>query len=244
MNKFKQLALSAVVLISGNCYAQGDILVVGVEASREPFVYLDKSEKIKGFEVDLLSAIAKESGLKAEFSNMPFDALLPSVLTEQIDVAVSCIAITEERAQIVDFVGPYYEAGLNAMIRNEYQGKIKNSYDLNGKTICVVAGTTCEEYAANQHGAQLLTYETERDSFSAIEQNKCDLLISDAPVIEYSYMKHSPGKYFKLNNNLTTEEFGIMTSKLRPEIREKIELGFKTLEKKGQINKLYKKWFN
>ena len=243
MRSLKIISVIIGCALSMTGFADEGKLVVGVEASRAPFVYLDKSGKVEGFEVDLLTAIAKENGLRVEFSNMPFDALLPSVLTEQADVAVSCIAMTEERSLIVDFVGPYYHAGLNAMIHNEKHEKIKNSFDLNGQKICVVTGTTCEEFANSFNGAKILSFPSEQESFAAIENNQCDLLITDAPVIEYSYMKHSPGKYYKFDNNLTREDFGIMTSKLRPEIREKVENGLKKLEETGEYDKLYHKWF-
>jgi ABC-type amino acid transport substrate-binding protein len=119
MSMLKKISLILACALSTASFADEGKLVVGVEASRAPFVYINQQGKLEGFEIDLLTAIAKENGMKVEFSDMPFDALLPSVLTEQADVAISCIAITEERQQIVDFVGPYYEAGLNAMIRNE-----------------------------------------------------------------------------------------------------------------------------
>lgn len=243
MSLLKKISVIIGFAFSLTSFADEGKLVVGVEASRAPFVYVDKSKTIEGFEVDLLTAIAKENGLKVEFSNMPFDALLPSILTEQIDAAVSCISMTEERAQIVDFVGPYYNAGLNALIRNEYQNKIKNNIDLNGKKICVVSGTTCEEYANSCNGSDVLKFPSEKESFNAIENKECDLLISDAPVIEFQYIKMHPGKYYKFENNLTFEEFGIMTSKLRPELREKIESGLKKIKDNGEYNKLYKKWF-
>jgi polar amino acid transport system substrate-binding protein len=243
MNILKKFSLLLVCAISSFSYADEGKLVIGVEASREPFVYLNNQGKVEGFEVDLLTAIAKENGMEIEFSDMPFDALLPSVLTEVADAAISCIAITEERQLIVDFVGPYYEAGLNAMIRNDLKNTIKNSYDLNGRKICVVTGTTCEEYASSREGSELMKFASEKESFDAIEHNQCDLLITDAPVIEYSYMKHSPDRYYKFNENLTIEEFGIMTSKLRPEVKEKIALGLKKLEQNGEYDKLYKKWF-
>lgn len=243
MRLLKEISVIIGCALSITSFADEGKLVVGVEASRAPFVYLDQSGKVEGFEVDLLTAIAKENGLGVEFSNMPFDALLPSVLTEQADVAVSCIAMTEERALIVDFVGPYYHAGLNAMIHNEKHEKIKNSFDLKGQRMCVVTGTTCEEFANSFNDAQILSFPSEQESFAAIENNQCDLLITDAPVIEYSYMKHSPGKYYKFDKNLTLEDFGIMTSKLRPEIREKVENGLKKLEETGEYDKLYHKWF-
>lgn len=243
MNILKEISLLLVCALSSVSYADEGKLIIGVEASREPFVYVNNQGKIEGFEVDLLTAIAKANGMTIEFSDMPFDALLPSVLTEVADAAISCIAITEERQLIVDFVGPYYEAGLNAMIRNDLKNTIKNSEDLNGKKICVVTGTTCEEYATSRAGAEIIKFSSEKESFDAIEHNQCDLLITDAPVIEFSYMKHSPNRYYKFNKNLTIEEFGIMTSKLRPEVKEKIELGLKRIEKNGEYDKLYKKWF-
>ena len=243
MSILKKISLILACALSTASFADEDKLVVGVEASRAPFVYINQQGKLEGFEIDLLTAIAKENGMKIEFSDMPFDALLPSVLTEQADVAISCIAITEERQQIVDFVGPYYEAGLNAMIRNELKDSIKDSYDLNGRKICVVTGTTCEEYAVTRESSEIIKYTSEEESFNALEKKMCDLLITDAPLIEYSFMKQSPGKYYKFNNNLTSEEFGIMTSKLRPEVREKIETGLKRIEQNGDYQKLYKKWF-
>jgi ABC-type amino acid transport substrate-binding protein len=243
MRLLKKISIIIGCALSITCSADEGKLVVGVEASRAPFVYVDKSQKLEGFEIDLLRAIAKENGLSVEFSDMPFDALLPSVLTEQVDVAISCISMTEERAQIVDFVGPYYNAGLNVLIPNEYQDKIKNSFDLNGRKICVVSGTTCEDYANTRNGSEILKFSSEKESFDAVENKECDLLISDAPFIDYELLKQHPGKYYKFENNLTSEEFGIMTSKLRPELRDKIESGLKKIEKNGEYDKLYKKWF-
>ena len=89
MSLLKKISVIIGCAFSLTSFADEGKLVVGVEASRAPFVYVDKSKTIEGFEVDLLTAIAKENGLKVEFSNMPFDALLPSVLTEQVDVAIS-----------------------------------------------------------------------------------------------------------------------------------------------------------
>lgn len=243
MSLLKKISIIIGCALSITSSADEGKLVVGVEASRAPFVYVDESQKLEGFEIDLLRAIAKENGLNVEFSDMPFDALLPSVLTEQVDVAISCISMTEDRAQIVDFVGPYYNAGLNVLIPKEYQNKIKNSFDLNGKKICVVSGTTCEDYANTREGSEVIKFSSEEESFNAVEERKCDLLISDAPLIDYLFMKQHPDKYYKFENNLTSEDFGIMTSKLRPELRDKIESGLKKIEKNGEYDKLYKKWF-
>ena len=232
----------AIGCITGTIAAE-KTLTVGVEASRAPFVYLDDANEVSGFEVDLLRDIAQSNGFEVKFVNMPFDALLPSVLTEQVDVAVSCIAMTEERQQIVDFVGPYYMAGLAAMIRNEFSDRIKSSYDLTGRNICVVNGTTCEEFALSVKDSVLSKFDSEQESLSALKEGKCDLLVTDAPVIDYAYIKQNPGQFYRLKNNLTFEQFGIISSKLRPDLTDRIDKGLKALVANGRYDSLRNKWF-
>ncbi len=239
------LAGALLFILSSEFSYAADTLVVGVEASRAPFVYVDKeTQKIEGFEVDMLTEIAKDAGMDIEFKNMPFDALLPSVLTETIDVAVSCISMTEERAQIIDFVGPYYHGGLNAMIHREFSHSIKKAEDLKGHKVCVVAGTTCEGFAKNINGAEVLSFGTEEESFEAINNNDCDFIIADYPVIKYGYLRQAPNKYYTLGSNLSVEDFGIIVSKMRPELLDRVKYGFQTMMKSKSFNKIYKKWFN
>ena len=83
MNILKKFSLLLICAISTFSYADEGKLVIGVEASREPFVYLNNQGKVEGFEVDLLTAIAKENGMEIEFSDMPFDALLYELLENQ-----------------------------------------------------------------------------------------------------------------------------------------------------------------
>ena len=64
MNILKKFSLLLICAISTFSYADEGKLVIGVEASREPFVYLNNQGKVEGFEVDLLTAIAKEKGMK------------------------------------------------------------------------------------------------------------------------------------------------------------------------------------
>ena len=248
----KVIALCAAVAITQAAIAgEGDAtskkLVVGIEGTSDPFVMTDpKTGEYVGFDVDLINAVAKEAGYKEiELKNMPFDALIPSVITEQVDVAISMITITKERAQIVDFIGPYFNTGLDAMIRNDLKDEIKTAIDLNGRHICVKNATTCELYAATIPNVTLIKGATERDVFADIANNKCDAVVTNEPIIQYFLLvSKDKDKYYRIGKKMTFAQFGIMASKNRPEVESRINNALTKVKKTQFFKDIYKKWFD
>ncbi len=236
------LTLSLIFIVSANT-ASCKSLVVGVEASFAPFDFKEpNSDEIKGFDVDIINAIADTMGLDVEIKNMPFDALLPSVLTEQVDVAIAGYSITEERAQIVR-LEPYYDSGLGVLVRSEIADKVKSSYDLQGRRICAKSGTTGCYFAENIKNAKVKKYNTEIETFVAIDRNDCDAVIIDKPVIEYYLVTSRDDKTALLRDRLTFEQYGIVTSKNNNELSDKIAEGLKKIKKDGTYEDIYRKWF-
>ena len=65
-----------------------------------------------GFDIDLMNYIAARIGYGVEFVNMPFDKLIPAVISGEIDCAISAITATDERESVVDFTRPYLAANV------------------------------------------------------------------------------------------------------------------------------------
>ena len=110
---FKKAALLACALFAAgasltNAQAR-DVLRVGTEPTFAPFEFLDtKTKEFAGFDIDLIRAVADKAGYDVQILNMGFDALLPALMTDTIDVVASGMSITPERAERVDFTKPYY----------------------------------------------------------------------------------------------------------------------------------------
>lgn len=244
MKIIKKASLLALALFSVSCFAlESKTLKVGLEASFAPFDFKEKnSSEVIGFDVDIIKAIAKEQGLKVEISNMPFDALLPSVLTEQVDVAISAYSITEERAQIVK-LEPYYDSGLGVLVRTDLLKDIHSSYDLQGKNICARSGSTGSYFAENIKNAKTKIYLTDIETFMAIDKGECDAIIIDKPVLEFYHVRSHDDKTAILNDKLTFEQYGIVTSKNKTEISDIIAAGLKKIRKNGEYDRIYRKWF-
>ncbi len=115
-----------------------ETLRVGTEALMPPFEFVDSNDNCSGFDIELAQRIGQVLGKKVVVSNMGFPALIPALQSGKIDLAISCINVTEERKQEVDFSKPYYTSETAAMVRKAGVGSqvqfstffsnIKNSF--------------------------------------------------------------------------------------------------------------------
>jgi len=88
--------------------ATGTPLRVGVNATREPFSFVDKNGRIVGHDSDLARLIAQRLNRPIEFQDMKFMALIPALQAGKIDLISTGMFESEERKKFVNFTQPYY----------------------------------------------------------------------------------------------------------------------------------------
>src|SRR3954451_22320374 len=81
---------------------------VATNAGWPPQSYLDDSNKLVGFDVDVANEIAKRLGVKATFETPAWSVLTGGRWHGRFDVAVGSVTPTKARAQVIDFAGIYY----------------------------------------------------------------------------------------------------------------------------------------
>jgi polar amino acid transport system substrate-binding protein len=87
-----------------------------VTAPIAPFV-LPKSDPPAGFSVDLWSEVARRMHAEFAWKVVPQPELLQAVQRGDADVAIAAITMTPEREMLVDFSHPYFDSGLQIMVR-------------------------------------------------------------------------------------------------------------------------------
>lgn len=115
-------------------------LAVAVSADYPPFEYY-KDGKIVGFEIDLMNAIGKELKRDVIFQDLPFESILGALQSKRVDLSISCLSATPERAKVVDF-SVHYNTSKTVLITDDVS--IKSMNDLKGKTVGVQLGSTNE----------------------------------------------------------------------------------------------------
>lgn len=247
MKHAKLLALALVIslsLLSVVGCSSKKTLVVGTEATFAPFEFVDEKNNIVGFDIDVINYIAKELGQKIEIKNQPFETLIESLASKQIDIVIAGMTITEERAQKVLFSTSYYNASQVVVVRDS-ESAITSIEDLADKVIAVQVGTTgameAEAIKGSAEHVELKQFKRVNEAFMELKNGRADAVIIDAPVAK-NYMSKLGG--MKLAGDpFTDEEFGIAVHKENKALMEQINKALDKLVKSGEYDNLLKKWF-
>src|SRR3954463_438685 len=147
-------------------------LTVCSDVPYAPFEDFDKSSDsgFKGFDVDIVTEIAKELGVKLVYKDSDFNALQSGLATNsgQCDISASAMTITDERAKKIGFSDSYYDSKQSLLVPAD--SDIASIGDLDGRKLGVQRDTTGATYAAdNADGARIIAYKDDGAEFTALK---------------------------------------------------------------------------
>jgi polar amino acid transport system substrate-binding protein len=169
-------------------------LVVGLEAEFRPFEYVDDNGEIVGFDVDLVTLMAKELGVKLRIENLTWTALPAELLTGKIDLIASGMTATLERAKKITFTDPYYETGLCLLLHLGTADEVESVHDLNDSRYRVVVKTgTTGDHAAKRFLPNAKTLKLSKEGLCALEvaQGKADAFVYDRHSVVKNQRRHA-----------------------------------------------------
>lgn len=191
-------------------------LRVGMDLSYPPFETIGPDGSPSGISVDIAGALAIDLGRPLVIENMPFTGLIPALRSGKIDLIISSMTATEERAKSVAFSEPYLTTGLAALIPANSEAQTLADLDQTGQTIVVRQGTTGEVFArGNFHKASLVVLEKENACVLEVVQGKAAAFIYDQMSV-YQNAKRQPGRTKALLTPLQKESWAIA---MRPDER-------------------------
>lgn len=164
-------------------------VVVGMSADYAPyeFHYIDENGKdvIGGFDVDIANEIADAIGVDLVIQEMDFDALVAALPAGKVDLVISGMNPTEERAKVVDFSEIYYNSKHGILVRSEDADKFKTFKDLEGVKVGVQLGSTQEQIAkAEIPNADLQQLANVNNLILELKAGKVDAIVMEKPVAE------------------------------------------------------------
>jgi polar amino acid transport system substrate-binding protein len=218
-------------------------IIVGSDTTFAPLEFADEKNggKYAGFDVDLIYEIAKVENLDVDFKSMPFDGLIAGLASNQIDVAISSMSITDKRKESIDFSDPYYKSGLSIAVQAK-NDTVKSMDDLKGKTIAVQSGTTGESEAKKVAGATVRSFTNSDQTFMELKNGGAAAVINDYPVTAYFIKQGNPDVKI-VGERLSSEDYGIALPKGKTDLLNKINHGLKELKQNGKYKEFYMKWF-
>ncbi len=219
------------------------VLRVGTDASYAPFGFQDENSKdYVGYDIDIIKAIAKDQNLEIDIRNLNFDGLIPALQTGDLDIAISDLTVTPDRAKSVDFSEPYYIAGLGIVVAKD-DDTIHSAADLPGKKVAVTIGSTGAEAAHKIDGIEIREFSTLADAFLELRNGGVDAVVNDIPTNEY-FVKNKGSDFAKtVDAAINKEDLAIAVKKGNTDLLNKINKGLADIKSNGQYAEIYKKWF-
>lgn len=221
-------------------------LVVGMSADYAPyeFHYIDENGKdvIGGFDVDIANEIANEIGVNLVIQEMDFDALVSALPAGKVDLVISGMNPTEERAKVVDFSEVYYNSKHGILVRAEDADKYQTFADLEGAKVGVQLGSTQEKIAKTEiPNVNLQQLSNINNLILELKAGKVDAIVMEKPVAEMA-VKSNPE--LAVGKPIYEEQTGgnaVGIAKNNPQLLAKVNEVITELNESGKMDEYIEK---
>lgn len=204
------------------------------------------SDKLTGYEVEVVREAAKRLGLKVEFKEMGIDGMLTAVNSGQVDAAANDIDVTKDREKKFAFSTPYKYSYGTAIVRKDDLSGIKTLKDLKGKKAAGAATTVYME-VARKYGAKEVIYDnaTNEQYLKDVANGRTDVILNDyylqtlalAAFPDLNITIHPDIKYMP-------NKQALVMKKSNAALQKKMNETLKEMSKDGSLTKLSKQFFN
>ena len=219
------------------------VIRVGAETTFPPFEFT-QDDKYVGFDVDLTDAVIKQMGGKMEYKSMGFDALIPALQSGQIDLAVSGMDATPERAKQVTFSDPYFDKNGYVIVVKNDNDTIHDWDDIKGKTVAAQVGTQDAIKAQDAGAGEVKQLNSFTDLLVAVKSGAVDAAVFDEPVALYYINNQGAGKDVKIVGTPDKgNPFAMAMKKDNTELESAVNKALKEIKENGTYDKIYQKWF-
>src|SRR5947209_2571919 len=92
------------------------VLLVGSDIPYVPFEF-GNPPNYTGFDIDLVRALGKQLDLRVQIQKNPFDTIFRDLAQGRFDMVASSVDITPQRAKVVAFSLPYFNADQSLMVK-------------------------------------------------------------------------------------------------------------------------------
>jgi len=210
---------------------------VGTKFDQPLFGLKNLEGKPEGFDVEIAKLIAGEMGIapdKVVFSEAVSANREPFIQQGKVDFVVATYTINDKRKQVVDFAGPYYEAGQDIMVAKGNPEGIGGPDDLAGKKVCSVTGSTpAENIRTNYPKAELTEFDVYSKCAEALKNGQVQAVTTDN-VILLGLISQDEEAFELVGKPFTKEPYGIGLKKGDNEFRAFINDTLEKIEKDGR----------
>lgn len=220
------------------------VIRVGTSADYPP-ITTTADGQVVGIEADLAADLSKRTGKDFQFKVLPWSSLIMALQQGQIDVIMSGMSVTPERAEKVAFSAPYFQVGQMAIIRVADISRFSSPLKILQPNVRVgyVADTTGAAHMKKFAGMTTLrSFVSVEPALEALLKGEIDCLVHDSVT---SWMVDKERRYsslMSLRKPMTEEDLAWAVSKDQPQLLELLNSNIAAMVKDGTVEHVVNKW--
>ncbi|WP_350102557.1 ABC transporter permease subunit [Myxococcus sp. SDU36] len=205
----------------------------------EPYAMEDPDAPggMRGFEVELAEALARELGVRARFVQNDWSSLVPSLERGSFDVALNGLEVTPARAGRILFTRPYYVFNLRLLARRG-DAAVTGLEALKAQRVGTLANSLAWELL-QRGGVEAVPYEGVEEPYIDLEQGRVRAVLMD-DLLAQRYGQPRPG--LRVVGDVGEGYYAIAVRPGEEDLREALDTALGNIARSGELRAIFQRW--
>ena len=207
--------------------------------SNAPYAFYSKGKNLIGFESELINAVAKRLGRRAEFVENDWNGLIPGLQRGLYDCVIAGIEITPDKAEQVTFSVPYYFT-FEQFVGRRGAPEITSLEQLKNRKVGTLDQTAALRMLEETPGVSVKTYDQELSAYEDIVNGRLFGVLLDYPIAKYYA---APNPALELNGPPFGQiSYGIAINKNNGTLKSQIDSALGDIIQSGDLRNILSRW--
>ena len=235
----KKLLLSAAILAFGASGALAQQVVrLGTEGAYPPYNYLNESNELVGFEIDLGNALCARANLTCEWVQNDWDSIIPNLVAGNYDTIMAGMNATPARAEVIAFSEAYKLPDPSG-----YMALAGTDPAVMESGVIAAQSNTVQASMVAETSATLIEFPTADETIAAVRNGTADAVLADHDFL-VTYVTESNGELAFLATVPTAGDgVSIGLRQSDEALRATFNAAIESMKADGSLNALLRQWF-
>lgn len=240
------LVFTGVINTNGNTGPNDNVLVIGFDSEFPPYGYKDDKGEYVGFDLDLAQEVCNRNNWTLVKQPIDWDAKDSELSSGTIDCIWNGFTINGREDKYL-WSKPYIDN--KQVIVTKSNSGINSLSDLKGKQVetqkdsSALSALEGDQKPLADTFKQLVQIADYNTAFLDLDAGTCDAVAMDIGVAQYQVnSKSNPSDYKILDEEISSEQYGIGFKKGNEQLRDKIQQTLDEMEADGTIAKIASKY--
>jgi polar amino acid transport system substrate-binding protein len=205
----------------------------------EPYVFEDERQPgvLKGFEVEIAEALARQLGVRSKFMQNDWSSLVPALERGDFDVILNGLEDTPERRARIRLSSPYYTYGETLTLRAG--SKYTRLSELYGKRVGTLNQTVASDLLKAAH-VEVVLYEGQQEPYLDLAKGRTEAVLLDHVIAErygcvLPELRCLPG-------DVARGHYVLGMRKDAPALARAVDEALGTLSRTGELERILTRW--